>query len=323
MAESGNNKIQRGDIIHLEYDLWIAEDDILFDTTSKELADKHEISDENTIYQPRALIVDEGKAVSGLYKSLLEAEVGKDYEIEIPPEDGLGNRDPKLVEWHKTQDIERQKLEPIVGKEITVKDKSGREKTGIVTMVTPRRTRVDYNNPLAGKTLKYKYKVVDKASEVEDKVSTILEMDFGRKDDFDINYENDAVNIKLPDVCKYDQMWLIAKYKVVNDLREYAGLTKIRFIEEYVKKEEEEEKAEGSDENKEGTPKEDDGTKDLGEEKEVAEPDNKEVEEKMASEPENKEEGKVLEQPKEENPEDTKSPEEDHGEDNPQEEKNE
>ena len=264
MADSENNKIQRGDIIHLEYDLWIAEDDILFDTTSKELADKHEISDENTVYQPRALIVDEGKAVSGLYKSLLNAEVGKDYEIEIPPEDGLGIRDPKLVEWHKTQEIERQKLEPIVGKEITVKDKSGRERTGIVTMVTPRRTRVDYNNPLAGKTLKYKYKVVEKAQGVEDKVSIILEMDFGRKDDFEIKTQDDTVEIKLPDVCKYDQLRLIAKYKVVNDLREYAGLMKIRFIEEYLKKEKEEEVSEEA----EGTPQEKDGTELEGEEQE-------------------------------------------------------
>lgn len=256
MADSENNKIQRKDIIHLEYDLWITEDDILFDTTSKELADKHEISDEDTVYQPRALIVDEGKAVSGLYKSLLNAEVGKDYEIEIPPDEGLGIRDPKLVEWHKTQEIERQKLEPIVGKEITVKDKSGRERTGIVTMVTPRRTRVDYNNPLAGKTLKYNYKVVDKAQGIEDKVSTILEMDFGRKDDFEIKTLDDTVEIKLPDVCKYDQLWLIAKYKVVNDLREYAGIMKIRFIEEYLKKEKEEEVSEEA----EGTPEEKDGT---------------------------------------------------------------
>ncbi len=223
-------KIQRGDIIHYDYDLWIAEDNALFDTTNKELAEKHEISDENTVYQPRALIVDEGKAVSGLYKSLLEAEVGKEYEIEIPPEEGLGERDPKLVEWHMMNDIRRQKLEPVVGKDITVKDKSGRERTGIVTMVSPRRVRVDYNNPLAGKTLKYKYLVKDKAAEGEEKVLTILELDFGRKDDFEISAEKEDVEIKLPDVCKYDPLWLVAKYKVVNDLREYGGFSKIRFI---------------------------------------------------------------------------------------------
>lgn len=247
MADEESQKIQRRDIIHLDYDLWIKDDDLLFDTTNKELADKHEITNENTRYEPQALIVDEGKAVSGLYKSLLEAEVGKDYEIEVPPEEGLGNRDPKLVEWHMMNEIKRQKLEPVVGKEITIKDKSGRDRTGIVTMISPRRVRVDYNSPLAGKTLKYNYKVVDKASSAEEKVLTILEMDFGRKDDFEIKTEEETVEIKLPDVCKYDQLWLIAKYKVVNDLREYADFKKIRFIEEYVKKEEGE-KEEGVEE---------------------------------------------------------------------------
>lgn len=247
MAEEAN-KIQRKDIIHLDYDLWVAEDNILFDTTHKELAEEHEIADENATYQPRAIIVDEGKLVSGLYKSLLEAEEGKEYEIEIPPEEGLGTRDPKLVEWHMMNEIRRQKLEPVVGKEITIKDKSGRERSGIVTMASPRRVRVDYNNPLAGKTLKYKYKVMDKATGLEDKVSTILEMDFGRKDEFVIKIENEEAEIKLPDVCKYDQMWLLAKYKIVNDLREYADLKKIRFIEEYVKKEEKAEEAKAEEE---------------------------------------------------------------------------
>ncbi len=292
MTDEEAQKIQRGDIIHLDYDLWIADDNLLFDTTHKELADEHEITDENMRYEPRALIVDEGKAVSGLYKSLLNAEVGKEYEIEVSPEDGLGNRDPKLVEWHMMNEIRRQKLEPVVGKDITIKDKSGRERTGVVIMVSPRRVRVDYNNPLAGKTLKYKYKVVDRASAAEDKVLTILEMDFGRKDDFEIKAEKEDVEIKLPDVCKYDQIWLIAKYKVVNDLREYAGFKKIRFIEEYLKKEEEEKKesekkGEKKGEKKEGEEKEEE--KKEGDEKEEKEGEKKEDVEKEEKEGELKE----------------------------------
>lgn len=255
MAEKETIKVQRGDIIHLDYDLWIAEDNILFETTHKELAEKHEISEEDAIYKPVPLIVDEGKAVQGLYDSLLAAEVEKEYEIDVPPEKGLGDRDPKLVEWHMMNEIKRQKLEPMVGQGITIKDKSGRERTGVVTMLSPRRVRVDYNNPLAGKTLRYKYTIVDKAETPEDKISIILEMDFGRNDDFEITTDKDDVKIKLPDVCKYDQLWLIAKYKVVNDLREYAGFKKIRFIEEYVKKEEEK-KEEGGEEKEEGKAKE-------------------------------------------------------------------
>lgn len=306
MTDEEKQKIQRGDLIHLDYDLWIADDNLLFDTTHKELADKHEITDENVVYQPRALIVDEGKAVQGLYKSLLNAEVGKEYEIEVPPEEGLGNRDPKLVEWHMMNEIRRQKLEPVVGKEITIKDKSGRERTGVVTMVSPRRVRVDYNSPLAGKTLKYKYKVVDRATEVEEKASTILEMDFGRKDDFEIKTNKDEVEIKLPDVCKYDQIWLIAKYKIVNDLREYAGFKKIRFIEEYVKKEEKEEAdlKEEKEEKEEAQSKEEKEVKEGKEKKEEAGVEKigevkEEVKEGGEKTGEEKEVGKVKEEVKE------------------------
>ena len=42
----------------------------------------------------------------------------------------------------------------------------------------------------------------------------------------------------LPDVCKYDQKWLLAKYRVVADLREAMSALNVRFIEEYVKKDE-------------------------------------------------------------------------------------
>ena len=73
MAEKETIKVQRGDIIHLDYDLWIAEDNILFETTHKELAEKHEISEEDAVYKPVPLIIDEGKAVQGLYDSLLAA----------------------------------------------------------------------------------------------------------------------------------------------------------------------------------------------------------------------------------------------------------
>jgi hypothetical protein len=142
---------------------------------------------------------------------------------------------------------------------------------------------------------------MDKAQGVEDKVSTILELDFGRKDDFEITTQDDAVEIKLPDVCKYDQLWMIAKYKVVNDLREYAGVAKIRFIEEYVKKEEEK-KEEGEEGKKEG---------EIGEEKE-----GEEVEEIAEDKP--KEETEVSKEPSEEKTEEEKPEETQVGESNQQ-----
>jgi hypothetical protein len=45
------------------------------------------------------------------------------------------------------------------------------------------------------------------------------------------------VVLYLPDVCKYDQKWLLTKYKIVADLREVFGPVTVELVEEYLKKE--------------------------------------------------------------------------------------
>jgi transcription elongation factor GreA-like protein len=53
-----------------------------------------------------------------------------------------------------------------------------------------------------------------------------------------VKVDGENYDITLPDVCKYDQKWILAKYKVVADLRDNFNAKTIRFIEEYLKKEE-------------------------------------------------------------------------------------
>ena len=46
------------------------------------------------------------------------------------------------------------------------------------------------------------------------------------------------MELVLIDMCKYNQTWFTMKYKIVSDLRQFLGMNTIKFIEEYVKKEE-------------------------------------------------------------------------------------
>ncbi len=77
---------------------------------------------------------------------MLKAEVGKEYEVVIPPEKAAGPRDPKLVELHPVREFLKQDIEPRVGLEVTVKNRPA-----YITAVTAGRVRVDFNNRLAGK----------------------------------------------------------------------------------------------------------------------------------------------------------------------------
>jgi hypothetical protein len=69
-------------------------------------------------------------------------------------------------------------------------------------------------------------------------------MHFNKPGDFEINIKKDEAEIILPDVCKYDLGWFQTKYRVVSDLREYAGINTVKFLEVYVKKKEEDTKEE-------------------------------------------------------------------------------
>ena len=266
--------MEKGDIVQLEYEGWIAGSDELFDTTSEDLARENEVFEEERTYGPMYTVVGEGRLIKGLDEHLLEAELDKEYELEIPPEDAYGDRDPKNVETHSMREMARLKIEPEYGRVVTI-----RNKTGWISGIFAGRVRIDFNHKLAGKTLRYKYKVVGKAEGTDEKVKAIIAMNYGREDEFEVELEGaDGVSITLPDVCKYDPNWTLAKLRLVNDMREIADMTTVVMREVYVKRE-------AAEETEEEAPEE--------EESEVPE---EESEVPADSEPETEEESEVPEE---------------------------
>ena len=227
--------IEKGDIVWLDYDGWIVNPDgttRLFDTTHEETAKKENKFDEKRVYADLPVIVQSGRMLPGLEEALLRAKVGESHEVSIPPEKGAGERDPKLVELRPLREFLKREIAPEVGMEVSIAGKRG-----IVTAVTGGRVRVDFNNPLAGRTLKYAVKVTKRATTVEDKVRGILDMDYGLADQFRLAINDREAEIVVPDICKTDERWFVAKFRAVADLREFSGLRKVRFVEEFEKKE--------------------------------------------------------------------------------------
>jgi len=234
-SDEKTSEMKNPRLIFAEFDAWIQESGELFDTTHADVAKESKIFNEKATYEPLPLLVGRARLFPGLERSLIDAEEGKEYEIVIPPEDGAGPRDPKLVDLFPIREFLKQDIMPEVGLQVTVKNKSG-----YISAVTAGRVRVDFNNRLAGKTLKYKYKIVSEPIENKEKFEAVLKMDYGSHEGFSIEFQDNVATIKLPDVCKYDQKWLLAKYRVVTDLREVLNLDVIQFIEEYTKAEKKE-----------------------------------------------------------------------------------
>jgi FKBP-type peptidyl-prolyl cis-trans isomerase 2 len=240
--------MKKDSIVLLEYDAWIVETGELFDTTHEDLAKSEDIYNEKVSYKAQPIIVGAETVVKGLDKALLDAEIGKEYELEIPPEDAYGKRDPKLVELHTKREIMRLPefrkgdTDPHVGMQITMKGK-----IATITAITAGRIRVDFNNKLAGRTLKYKYKVTSSAESLDEKITSIIEIHYGTSENFEVNLKDDLAEILIPDVCKYDQRWYLVKHRIATDLQAHAEIKTVKLIEEYKKREEAAKKEEGAE----------------------------------------------------------------------------
>lgn len=227
--------IEKGDIVWLDYDAWTVNPNgtqTLFDTTHDEIAKKEGKFDEKKVYIETPVVIGRGRLFEGLESALVGAKLGEAREILIPPEKGAGARDPRLVELRTEREFLRQEIDPEVGMEVHISGKHG-----IVTAVSAGRVRVDFNNPLAGKTLKYVVKATRKAKDPEVRVRAVIDMDYGLAEQFKIHLKGGSAEIQVPDVCKTDEKWFVSKFRVIADLRDLSELKTIRFVEEYEKKE--------------------------------------------------------------------------------------
>src|SRR5207249_3393537 len=127
-------------------------------TTHDEVAKKEGKFDEKKVYIEVPVVIGRGRLFEGLEAALVGAKVGETIEVLIPPEKGAGVRDPRLVELRTEREFLRQEISPEVGMEVSISGKHG-----VVTAVSAGRVRVDFNNPLAGKTLKYVVQATRKA----------------------------------------------------------------------------------------------------------------------------------------------------------------
>lgn len=229
------DSIEKGDVVWFEYDAWIVNPnrtETLFDTTHEDVAKKEGKFDEKRVYIETPVVLGRGRLFEGLETAIVGSKVGEAKEVLLPPEKAAGMRDPRLVELRTEREFLRQEIHPEVGMEVAI---SG--KRGTVTAVSAGRVRVDFNNPLAGKTLKYVFKVSRKAKSPEERIRAVVDMDYGLGEQFKIQLADGIAEIQLPDVCKTDERWFVSKFRVVADLRELSDIKTIRFLEEYERKE--------------------------------------------------------------------------------------
>jgi hypothetical protein len=128
------------------------------------------------------------------------------------------------------------------------------ERYGKILTVTAGRVVVDFNHPLAGKTIKYTYKILEKIEGEEKKIGAIIEINFSRDyDKFKIEV-GDEIVITIPDSAKIDDSWPLAKFAIVGAIREYVANKTIIFREVFEKRVEEKKEEKSAEPGQEAKP---------------------------------------------------------------------
>ncbi|MDR2866469.1 MAG: peptidylprolyl isomerase [Methanomassiliicoccaceae archaeon] len=249
--------VSKGDLVYIDYDAFLADNDKLFDTTMAESAKNAGFFDEKFEYGPMPVLLGSGALFKALEDAIEGAAVGKETEVEIASADAAGARDPKLIETFPLKKFQDQDIHP--GAEVQTGNRRG-----TIMRVGSGRVIVDFNNPLAGKDLIYKFKITEVVSDAAEKAKAVVKMALGTSEGLEVTITDDKISVILPDRTKFDQNWQIARFRVVSDLRKVTGLEIIEFIEVWgeKKKAEDAEQAEAAEEKpKDEEPKDDEKPK--------------------------------------------------------------
>jgi len=168
--------IQRNDFVELKYTGYT--NNQVFDSNVEE-----DLKTLNPNEKPRETVICVGQrmVIEGLDNAIEGKELNKDYELEIKPKEAFGERDRNLVKTIPLNIFLEKRIDPRPGM-VLMMDNS------VVKVITVSGARVitDFNNPLAGKTVKYKFKIIKKVGDEKEKCKALFEYFFRFVPEFEI-----------------------------------------------------------------------------------------------------------------------------------------
>jgi FKBP-type peptidyl-prolyl cis-trans isomerase SlyD len=136
--------IRNGSVVSFEYTLSDEQGEVLQSNKGKE---------------PVTYTHGKNEIIAGLERGLSEMEINEEKTIQVTPEQAYGPVDPKGFKEVPKSDIPTTELD--VGTPLTARGPQGEELLIHVSEVKDDSVVLDFNHPLAGKTLTFDVKVVD------------------------------------------------------------------------------------------------------------------------------------------------------------------
>ena len=160
--------ISKKDFIEIRYTGYANSE--IFDSNIEE-----DIKKLNPQFKPQKTIIAVGEemVVSGLDNAFLGKEIGKTYEIILSPKESFGERKRALIKTIPLKAFTEKNVSPKPGMVLTLDNMMAR----IIT-VSGARVITDFNNPLAGKEIRYKFTIIRKVEDEKEKAEALFEVFF-------------------------------------------------------------------------------------------------------------------------------------------------
>ncbi|RLG85152.1 MAG: peptidylprolyl isomerase [Thermoprotei archaeon] len=232
---------EKNEFLLVDYTMKVKETGELVDTTIADVAKKEGKYESDRVYEPVLVIVGEKRLIQGFEEDIEKnGEVGVERTIEVPPEKAYGRRDPRKVRTLSARELLRAGITPEVGKVIEYGNS-----VGVIKSVSGGRVLVDFNHPLAGRTMVITYRVVKKIEDPAEKIRHLLHRRLKRVplEKFRVELRNDGKTalVEIPPEAFLERDLQIAKAIVAEEVYRYIGsIDTVVYQEKYTRKKGEE-----------------------------------------------------------------------------------
>lgn len=223
--------LQKGDFILIDYVAKVKETNEVFDTTKEDVAKKEHLHKEGELHEPELVVVGEGWVLKALDDALTTMEINKPCTVEISPEKGFGQRDPEKIKRVPIKQLYAKEINPVIGARIEYQGK-----TATIRSIGAGRVLLDFNAPLAGKTLIYEVTITNKLEKAEQKIGAIVHrrVPVVEEDKFKLTIKGCDLTIDLPEETFYVEGIQIAKRGIAMDIQKFLPeLAETRFVETF------------------------------------------------------------------------------------------
>jgi peptidylprolyl isomerase len=223
--------LQKGDFILIDYVAKVKETGEVFDTTNEETAKKERLYKEGEIYEPKLVVIGEGWVLKALDENLTTMEIGKTSSVEIPPERAFGPRDSEKVRRVPLRHLTAKGITPSLGMRLEYDGKMA-----TVRALGAGRVLLDFNPPLAGKTLVYEVKVQRKLETLNEKIAALIHRRIPAVEEakFKFTVRQKIVSIEMPEEAFYLEGIQVAKRGIALDVqRFFPKIMTVKFTETF------------------------------------------------------------------------------------------